>query len=260
MKRKGFTLIELLVVISIIAMLISILLPALGKARESSRMIACASKIRQVGMGTLMYSQQFNDTLPPDGIYNKNGESTRSRKTWWPSLIYQYATGKSQPENPGGGWGDLYWGMKGSGFGGNLFCCPDADQSRQSDQEVVIEREVTYGMNFTAFNAVYYNSTRWFTRTTEVYQPSTTVWASDSAQTSGTTFSILVSAWGPGGGTTWAPSLRHLGGLGTGELATEWVPQNGGKANSWFVDGHVALVGYDEITGDSKNLFRITKR
>lgn len=62
-RSSGFTLIELLVVISIISLLIAILLPALAKARQSAYTIQCASNIRQIGMGTFLYAQDYDDYL-----------------------------------------------------------------------------------------------------------------------------------------------------------------------------------------------------
>ena len=63
-KHEGFTLIELLVVISIISILISILLPALGKARESSRNVKCLSSLKQIGLVTTSYCNDFDDYYP----------------------------------------------------------------------------------------------------------------------------------------------------------------------------------------------------
>jgi prepilin-type N-terminal cleavage/methylation domain-containing protein/prepilin-type processing-associated H-X9-DG protein len=61
---KGFTLIELLVVISIISILISILLPALGSARKSAHNAQCQANLRQLGVVVFAYSNDFKDRVP----------------------------------------------------------------------------------------------------------------------------------------------------------------------------------------------------
>jgi prepilin-type N-terminal cleavage/methylation domain-containing protein len=64
MRRHGFTLIELLVVISIIALLIAILLPALEGARREARRIQCMSRLKQIATGTFIYAVDYKDHLP----------------------------------------------------------------------------------------------------------------------------------------------------------------------------------------------------
>ena len=63
-SKKGFTLIELLVVIAIIALLLSILTPALNSVKERATRILCASRLRQCGLGLFTYAAQNNDKLP----------------------------------------------------------------------------------------------------------------------------------------------------------------------------------------------------
>lgn len=71
-KKQAFTLIELLVVIAIIAILAAILFPVFARARENARKTSCLSNLKQLGLGFLQYSQDYDEKLP-----NLSGENGR---------------------------------------------------------------------------------------------------------------------------------------------------------------------------------------
>ncbi len=85
--KKAFTLIELLVVIAIIALLIGILLPALGKARATARQIKCGTQVRGIHQGLVLFAQNNGDTYPIPSSYDKNNTTLLA------------ASGKDRPNN-----------------------------------------------------------------------------------------------------------------------------------------------------------------
>lgn len=91
-SRRGFTLIELLVVVAIIALLISILLPSLSKARETSRMVKCMAVQKQMGQAYIMYADS-SDQVYVDLRRNKNGVNAIGGGFWGANIKFRQLLG-----------------------------------------------------------------------------------------------------------------------------------------------------------------------
>jgi prepilin-type N-terminal cleavage/methylation domain-containing protein len=105
---SGFTLVELLVVIGIIAVLIGILLPVLGRARAAANQAACMANLRTLGQLLNNYAAEFKGSLPygryigvvgyagaiNTGLNDQNSPENRATNVWW-SVLRKYMKGRS---------------------------------------------------------------------------------------------------------------------------------------------------------------------
>ena len=93
-KRTAFTLIELLVVIAIIAILAAILFPVFARARENARRSSCQSNLKQIALGFMQYTQDYDERMPPTATSSTTPYPTNnaaSNGTWlWMHEIFPY--------------------------------------------------------------------------------------------------------------------------------------------------------------------------
>jgi len=128
-KREGFTLIELLVVIAIIAILAAILFPVFAQAREKARQASCSSNLKQIGIASLMYVQDYDDNYFPAFTFWGTGVAT------W----YYSETAPTWTLNPSGGMLQPY--MKSI----PIMACPS-----DVDKPMFGVGVLGYGLNFFA--------------------------------------------------------------------------------------------------------------
>jgi len=116
-RNAGFTLIELLVVIAIISVLAAILFPVFARARESARRASCLSNLKQIGLGVMMYVQDYDELYPKSVMLNSSPRlipntialTISSQPLWsWYEMIYPYTKSVQVYKCPSSGYNGSY--------------------------------------------------------------------------------------------------------------------------------------------------------
>jgi prepilin-type N-terminal cleavage/methylation domain-containing protein/prepilin-type processing-associated H-X9-DG protein len=113
--NRAFTLIELLVVVAIIAILIAILLPSLGRAKENAKKAACGANLRSLGQAAAVYASEWEGNLPP--------EFHRGTENYVPSYSYNARESSANQANAKP-WGFALLNISGTVKDTRAFYCP----------------------------------------------------------------------------------------------------------------------------------------
>ena len=164
----GFTLVELLVVIGIIAILVSVLLPTLSRARENANRLSCLSNERQIATAFFMYTQDNKGWFPCCAVFGNGlgyggGLDANSMPTWpgtspiqfWNGWLEDWVVWRGrQPSDPVLGSIMKYMGNPGSG---KVMTCPSDDVSYRLIPNAAGNYIYSYAMNsYLSFGTVYY--------------------------------------------------------------------------------------------------------
>jgi prepilin-type N-terminal cleavage/methylation domain-containing protein/prepilin-type processing-associated H-X9-DG protein len=197
--QSGFTLIELLVVIAIIAILASILFPVFGRARENARRSSCQSNLKQIGLGIMQYTQDYDEQMP-SRVVTTNPIST------WKDLIQPYLKSTQ------------------------IFACPSNPIAKEVTYQSSLGAPAGYSPNSTHSLSVFGNTGAYSIASFQF--PSTTIAACETTFVN-SDFDVTAAYFATtnqSGGSVPNKGASMFTGLYNGHLST---------GNYLFIDGHV---------------------
>jgi prepilin-type N-terminal cleavage/methylation domain-containing protein/prepilin-type processing-associated H-X9-DG protein len=220
--RSAFTLIELLVVIAIIAILAAILFPVFARARENARKANCASNLKQIGTGVMMYIQDYDERYPIGYVYTGADASTAVA---WCQLVVPY--------------------VKNAG----IFKCPSDD----STPNATTYRGGGYGYHMRVFSP---SADATITQA-QLVLPADTIMICDSAQVTEASKELPPTKWVKERHSDYDVYFPYYGALpgtadsnyfGSGQYQRRRpFPRHSEGANFAFADGHVKWLKVEAV-------------